>query len=200
MKVKILDPRVTVYAEMDLNSTPLTQLVADNEVELGGVKKKEGKDWVAVVLPGGQKGYLSGETKIYPIKQVSLLQKDVDVYTSPSEGSLVKTRLKKGAKFYLAGSAKQDGKDWVKIREFSGSEGYIDGKTRIQMIPEVTKAVGRKNMIYGALWFFGGLIVTVGTYSAASSSGGTYLVTWGAIIFGAIQFLQGLYQYATSKA
>lgn len=54
---------------------------------------------------------------------------------------------------------------------------------------------GRKNMIYGALWCIGGTVVTVVTMQAASG-GGTYVVCWGAILFGAIQFIQGLYSYS----
>lgn len=57
---------------------------------------------------------------------------------------------------------------------------------------------GKKNMIFGILWFIGGLVVTAATYSAASN-GGHYIVAWGAVIFGAIQFLQGLFQYSTSS-
>lgn len=48
----------------------------------------------------------------------------------------------------------------------------------------------RKNMIIGGLWCVGGLVVTIVTLMA-SSGGGTYVVAWGAIIFGAIQFFQG---------
>jgi len=49
-------------------------------------------------------------------------------------------------------------------------------------------------MLVGGLWCFGGTAVTVYTYSAASG-GGTYVVAWGAIIFGGIQFLKGLTQF-----
>ena len=59
---------------------------------------------------------------------------------------------------------------------------------------EAKRSVSNKNMIYGALWLIGGLLVTVITYSAASESGGTYVITYGAIIFGAIQFFIGLFQ------
>jgi hypothetical protein len=38
-----------------------------------------------------------------------------------------------------------------------------------------------------------GIIVTVVTYGAATSGGGTYFVCWGAIIFGAIDFIIGLF-------
>jgi hypothetical protein len=39
-----------------------------------------------------------------------------------------------------------------------------------------------------------GIVITVGSYSAASNSptGGTYVVAWGAIIFGGLQFFRGL--------
>ncbi|MCX6830010.1 MAG: hypothetical protein NT002_12135 [candidate division Zixibacteria bacterium] len=54
---------------------------------------------------------------------------------------------------------------------------------------------GQKNMLVGALWCIGGIIVTVATYQAAvSRGGGTYFITWGAILFGAIQFFRGLIQ------
>lgn len=52
---------------------------------------------------------------------------------------------------------------------------------------------GRKNMLYGGLWCVGGIIVTAVTYGAAGG-GGSYVVAWGAIIFGAIQFFRGLAQ------
>ena len=55
------------------------------------------------------------------------------------------------------------------------------------------REAGGKNMLYAALWCIGGLLVTFLTYSAASD-GGTYVVAWGAVIFGAIQFLKGLFQ------
>jgi len=43
----------------------------------------------------------------------------------------------------------------------------------------------------GALWCVGGILVTALTYAAASG-GGTYLVAWGAVVFGAIQAVRGL--------
>lgn len=55
------------------------------------------------------------------------------------------------------------------------------------------REAGNKNMLYGALWCVGGLLVTILTYSAASD-GGTYVVAWGAVIFGAIQFFKGVFQ------
>ena len=50
----------------------------------------------------------------------------------------------------------------------------------------------KRHMFYGFLWAAGGTVVTVATYSAASG-GGYYLVAWGAILFGLIDFFRGLF-------
>jgi hypothetical protein len=199
MKARLLDSQALVYDGPDLNSGIVTQLLAGHEVELRGVKKKAGKDWVGVTLADGRRGYLPGDTKLFHIQPVTLLQKEVAVYAEPSTASVMKAQYKKPARFFLVGIANQDGKTWVRIRDAAGQEGFIDGKTSLKREVEVTKAMGGKNMLYGALWCIGGIVVTVATLSAASS-GGTYVVAWGAVIFGGLQFFQGLYQYLTAPA
>ncbi|WP_439629897.1 hypothetical protein [Gemmata sp.] len=62
-------------------------------------------------------------------------------------------------------------------------------------LPEerAAKAQADKDVVHGALWMVGGLVVTGATYLAAAARGeGTYLLAWGAIVFGGIQFLSGL--------
>ncbi len=54
------------------------------------------------------------------------------------------------------------------------------------------RQAGMKNIGIGMLWCVGGIIVTAVTFSMASG-GGTYIVAWGAILFGAIQALRGLF-------
>lgn len=58
---------------------------------------------------------------------------------------------------------------------------------------QAAKEASRKNMLYGALWCVGGIVVTVLTYQAAAG-GGSFVVAWGAILFGGIQFVRGLVQ------
>jgi hypothetical protein len=58
------------------------------------------------------------------------------------------------------------------------------------------RQAGKRNMLFGASWCIGGIVVTAITYEAASQSGGTYVIAWGAIVFGGIQFLHGLFQSA----
>ena len=52
------------------------------------------------------------------------------------------------------------------------------------------KKAGRTKMVLGALVCLAGIVVTVGSYLAASSGGG-YILAWGAILFGALLFLWG---------
>lgn len=202
MKARIIDQGTKVYSQQDTYSMPLTELAQGSEVELGGVKKKSGKAWVTIVLPTGERGYLPGETRIFHLKPATLIQKSVNVYAEPSVQSMVKATFKKNTKFMLTDTVRQDTKSWVKVRDTAGNEGFIEGQTRIKVLPEANKTVGQKNMLYGALWCVGGTVVTVVTYDMASSSpsGGTYFVAWGAILFGGVQFLKGLYQFLTSPA
>ena len=51
-----------------------------------------------------------------------------------------------------------------------------------------------RNVIVGALWCIGGIVVTAVTYNAVKDTGGTYFVAYGAILFGGVQFLKGLFQ------
>ncbi len=64
--------------------------------------------------------------------------------------------------------------------------------------PKVTKESAQKNMMFGALWCIGGILMTAWGYSSVSRGGGTYFIFWGAIIFGGIQFFQGLMQYSSA--
>ncbi len=56
-------------------------------------------------------------------------------------------------------------------------------------------AAGRRTMLIAALFLVGGILVTVITYSRASSGGGTYFVAWGAMLWGLVYFFVGLAQY-----
>jgi hypothetical protein len=75
----------------------------------------------------------------------------------------------------------------------------LDAQSAHTVISNLTKGqreAAQRNMLIGALFCAGGTAVTVLTYQAAASSpgGGRYLLAWGAILFGAIQFFRGLFQ------
>jgi uncharacterized protein YoaH (UPF0181 family) len=56
----------------------------------------------------------------------------------------------------------------------------------------------KRHMLYGSLWAVGGTAVTIATYEAASE-GGFFIVAWGAIIFGIIDFFRGLFGWLKYK-
>ena len=61
---------------------------------------------------------------------------------------------------------------------------------------EAQRNAAKRSMLIGGAIAIIGLIITLGTYAAASDGGGRYIVTWGAIIFGGIQFLRGFSKYS----
>jgi hypothetical protein len=56
-------------------------------------------------------------------------------------------------------------------------------------IRKAKKERAGKDMLYGALWCIGGTIATISNIG---------FIFWGAILFGAIQFIKGLVNYASA--
>ena len=52
---------------------------------------------------------------------------------------------------------------------------------------DAKRSAAKKDIIWGAIWAVGGLVVTVS---------GVGLVAWGAILFGGFQFFKGLIAYS----
>jgi hypothetical protein len=62
------------------------------------------------------------------------------------------------------------------------------------VLDNARKEKAQRDMAWGGIICVVGIVITAGTYSAASGGGGSYVVAWGAIIFGAIRFFRGLSQ------
>jgi hypothetical protein len=61
-------------------------------------------------------------------------------------------------------------------------------KIRIAQIQQQDQKQAKNDVLYGGLWFAGGLIVTI--ISLSNGHGG--IIAYGAVIFGGIQFFRGL--------
>lgn len=85
---------------------------------------------------------------------------------------------------------------WSAISEAIGMEAYRPAilgapETPASTVHAAQVAKANNDVLVGGLWLFGGLAVTAFTYLGASG-GGSYVVAWGAIIFGGLQFFRGL--------
>ena len=194
MRARILDPQVKVYSSMDEYSISIATLQEGSEIEFGGAKKKAGKLWVPIVLSTGQQAFIPGEARIFVIREGSLMQNDIDLHSEPSAGSLIKQQLKRNTKLSILQVIKNDeGQDWVRVRDTTGNEGYIPGDTRFRLVPQKTKAMGRKNMINGGMWLVAGVIMLISEYSSSQSSGFA-LFGYAAIVFGIVMLVSGVLQ------
>lgn len=73
--------------------------------------------------------------------------------------------------------------------------GAFDGPARyVPPYRNGQRAPGRavnNDILYGGLICLAGIVITIGTMATAQH-GGSYVVAWGAIIFGGIRFFRGL--------
>jgi hypothetical protein len=66
---------------------------------------------------------------------------------------------------------------------------------RLAAVNTESASAGQRNMMIGGIVCVVGIVITMGSLMAASGGGGgSYVIAWGAIVFGAIQFFRGLTQ------
>jgi hypothetical protein len=80
-------------------------------------------------------------------------------------------------------------KNALKERGLSEDAAYTILRNVEDEIKKTKKGAAGKDMLYGALWCIGGTIATISNVG---------FIFWGAILFGGIQFLKGLYNYYNS--
>ena len=61
------------------------------------------------------------------------------------------------------------------------------------------QSAAKRSIVFGGIMFAVGLVITVGSYSAAESGSGRYVVAWGAMIFGAIRCIYGIVKLTQSN-
>ena len=111
-----------------------------------------------------------------------------------TQNEIVQAVYQYGASLVKAGLSPSQIESKLMEKGLDQATASIVVKNLFTLRSKVVNEAARKNMLYGALWCIGGIVTTVWTYAAASGDG-TYIVAWGAIIFGAIQFFRGFSQY-----
>lgn len=71
-----------------------------------------------------------------------------------------------------------------------------------QMVFELAATIRRKarnSALINGFIFIAGLVITLGTLSSATNSGGPYFVFWGAIVFGLYGCIRAIMRYARAN-
>jgi hypothetical protein len=84
--------------------------------------------------------------------------------------------------------------DTLAFRHKRQRAAWVDpaGQLPGQPLAAIARKRAIKMTLIGAVIFVIGLVITIATYSAASSGGGTYIVAWGPMIVGLIWTIRGL--------
>ena len=112
----------------------------------------------------------------------------------PSEEEIVREVYEFAAQQMESGMSDQQIRNSLIENGLDRESAMIVVSNLVKMRSEAIGAAARKEMLYGALWCIGGTAVTVGTYSI-TPNGGPFIIAFGAIIFGVIQFFRGLVQW-----
>jgi len=87
------------------------------------------------------------------------------------------------ATLYQCGKNSYEVKTELLSKGFSEEDASSIADNMEQQVIAAKKSKANKDMLYGGLWFAGGLILTLAH---------TGFIFWGAIVFGAIQFFRGV--------
>jgi hypothetical protein len=107
------------------------------------------------------------------------------------------------AVYGFAAQMMRDGSSHYQIEKALMEKGLNAESARVvvdnlsRMRNDAVRNAAFKSMAIGGIICVIGIVVTLGSYSAASASpsGGSYVVAWGAVVFGGLQFFRGLMQY-----
>lgn len=204
MRGILVDESVKVFSEPGDQAISLFTLQKGDQFELGKVTRKKREVWVEITTTSGQSGYIAGETRIFEIKKVQLLNPDAELHEDPSDESNVLKKFEKNSIVTAVGFEKDEGKGWVKVIDGDSVTGYIKGDSRIRVYQEATKAGGKKLMLTGGMFALLGIafyiysLNQVQTQTEGATSNMSIL-TVAVVAFGLMQFVQGILQYYKAK-
>lgn len=197
MKAIMVEDVVKVTSEPGDDVISIMSLKKGDVVETGKVIRKKKASWVQVTLPGGQTGYISGQTRIFVIRQVELAA-EANLLAAPAETAAILKTLPKGAILSATGVLDGEGGKWYKVTDTAGTEGYITSRAKYRMYQEPTVSGGTRLMITGGIFTALGILFLVTSFNQQTASSTTFL-TVGLIALGLVQLVQGLLQLRRAK-
>lgn len=163
MRGRITEQPVQVFRLEDgtITSPPFAEVAVGAEVDYGDPRLLSGRQYVPVMLPDGQRGYILGDSKVVRFKRVLLKADKVPVHREPDFGSPLTTALAKGTAVYLLETVDRDGRKWNRLRTPAGVEGYIEQITPVAIVPDASRAAGRQYLWAGLRWLAAALALAL---------------------------------------
>lgn len=195
MKAILMDDETPVYASIEDNTISIATIHKGEVMELGKVIQKKRKSWVEVSLGEEQKGYITGDTKIFAIRKVTVMNPSIDIKESPSDDAPVVKTLLKGSTVTVCGVEKlESGSDWFKVQDDAEMTGFVPTSSKLRVVPELSQSNAVRNMVTGLIFTAIGVFFVV-TNSSASSGSSMVWISYAVIFFGLLQLGQGAFEY-----
>ena len=112
---------------------------------------------------------------------------------SPEEA--IQAIYKQAAGYMKAGKSNQDVEDLLVGDGLS----YEEASAIIANISKALRSAAKQTIVIGAAFFILGTIATVGGFLYSGSTGGRFMVFYGAVLFGLIRLVTGIFQYSKIK-
>ncbi len=199
MKGKIVDEIVKIYAEPSSETLSIASAKKGDELDLGKVIRKKKDVWVEVALNSGQKGYIAGDTKIFVIKKIQTLTKELEMFAQPDATSEVLKKLPKDTVLTATGIIENEEKGWLCVTTEDGVHGFIKGGTKISLYQESSVGGAKKQLISGAVFFVIAAGFYIFTLSQTQSTSNLDFLIMAAGAFGLMQLVQGFLQYRKAR-
>src|SRR5262249_49762146 len=123
--VKIKQDRASLYQFRDSSSPIVGELSLDQEVHVGASYTGPGKGWLEVRRAAGGHGYLPGDTALFHVRSLVLLEAQASLHAALSPESPVIGGLKKGDVFTVLDRVEHESHPWLKVRSATGVEGFL---------------------------------------------------------------------------
>jgi hypothetical protein len=198
MKAILMDEDALVYANTEENSISITTLHKGVEMELGKVTQKKKKTWVEITLPGDQKGYIAGDTKIFSVRKASVAENSVDMLKTPEKGGALLETLVKGTTITVFGVETSGEDKWFMVRDENNKEGFIPSTAKLRVVQEATRPSATRNIITGFIFTAIGIFLVLSNHSTGNTNSMVW-VSYAVIFFGLLQLGQGVVEYLKAK-
>jgi len=199
MKLRMMAKKSTLYQAASKDSGVVAELNEGDEVEFRRVDKKKKDDpWVEVETAKGEKGFLSGKTRMNLVKRVKLLNESADIYASMSEESEKIGQIAKGDVVWVFESPKISGTQWYRIYTAEKLEGYLTDAAKFKETNENPLGTFRRDTVNSAILVVLGIIVI---FVKTNSAAGSWLPILGlaTIVFGTVRIGLSVLKYLRAK-